>query len=487
MDEERAVGLHERWAHLRFSVVGPLLAAPPTRGQLQAELARLAQMQWRHPVTGELVRFAISTIERWYYAALNATDPVRTLRRKVRSDRGSQQTVGRKLADAVRAQHTEHASWSYQLHFDNLTVLARQQPELEPLPSYSSLRRWMRSHGLDKQPPAKQMREGERYALARRERREVRSYEAEHVGGLWHLDFHHGSLKVLTAAGEWVRPILLGILDDRSRLCCHAQWYLSETAECLAHGLVQAFLKRGLPRALMTDNGSAMTADETRQGLQRLSILQQCTLPYTPAQNGKQEKFWHQVEGRLMAMLEGEPDLALPLLNEATQAWVEMEYHRRVHSETHQTPLARFIAGPSVTRPCPEVHELRLAFTAGVSRTQRTSDGTISLKGTRFEVPARFRHLRRLQVRYASWDLSHVWLVDEQAGVVLDRLYPLDRARNADGFRRPLSPPAIPVTAAAEPAGIAPLLRSLMSEYAATGLPPAYIPKDPDNDKDTDQ
>jgi hypothetical protein len=29
-----------------------------------------------------------------------------------------------------------------------------------------------------------------------------------------------------------------------------------------------------------------------------------------------------------------------------------------------------------------------------------------------------------------------------------------------------------------EPTGIAPLLRKLMTEYAATGLPPAYIPKE---------
>ena len=28
------------------------------------------------------------------------------------------------------------------------------------------------------------------------------------------------------------------------------------------------------------------------------------------------------------------------------------------------------------------------------------------------------------------------------------------------------------------PSGIAPLLRALMAEYAATGLPPAYLPKD---------
>ncbi|MGH8848101.1 MAG: hypothetical protein ACREXQ_12810, partial [Polaromonas sp.] len=42
---------------------------------------------------------------------------------------------------------------------------------------------------------------------------------------LWHLDFHHGSRKVLTRQGEWVTPMLLGVLDDRSRLVCHLQWY----------------------------------------------------------------------------------------------------------------------------------------------------------------------------------------------------------------------------------------------------------------------
>jgi transposase InsO family protein len=487
MGDETAVGIHERWAHLRFSVVGPLLAAPPARGQLRVELARLAEQQWRHPVTGKPVRFAVSTIERWYYGAVNATDPVGALRRKVRADRGRQPAVGYALAERVRRQHTEHPSWSYLLHYDNLAVLIREQPELGPLPSYSSLRRFMRAHGLSKQPSTTSLRDGQLRALERREGRETRSYEAEYVGGLWHLDFHDGSLKILTASGAWVRPHLLGILDDHSRLCCHAQWYLNETTECLVHGLVQALLKRGLPRALMSDNGAAMIATETVEGLQRLSILHQTTLPYAPHQNGKQENFWHRIESRLLAMLEGQPDLPLPLLNEATQAWVEMEYHHRLHSETGQTPLARFIDGPDVTRPCPELAKLRLAFTAAVSRKQRTSDGTVSIEGTRFEVPARLRHLHRLRIRYASWDLSHVWLVDEHTGVALDRLYPLDKVRNADGFRRPLTPPAVALTGAPQPAGIAPLLRELMSEYAATGLPPAYIPKDPGNDKDADQ
>jgi len=41
--------------------------------------------------------------------------------------------------------------------------------------------------------------------------REVRSYEAEHVGALWHFDAHHCSLKVMTPRGGWVQPVLFGV------------------------------------------------------------------------------------------------------------------------------------------------------------------------------------------------------------------------------------------------------------------------------------
>ena len=94
----------------------------------------------------------------------------------------------------------------------------------------------------------------------------------------------------------------------------------------------QAMQKRGLPRAAMSDNGSAMTATEISEGLARLGILHQTTLPYSPYQNGKQETLWGSVEGRLMAMLEGIDDLTLIRLNEATQAWVEQDYNRKRHS-----------------------------------------------------------------------------------------------------------------------------------------------------------
>jgi hypothetical protein len=92
----------DRWAHLRFAVVGALLAAPPTKGDLHEALTALAQRTWQHPTRGEPVRFARSTIERWYYQARNArVDPVGRLRRRVRRDAGAQPSMGASLRTVV--------------------------------------------------------------------------------------------------------------------------------------------------------------------------------------------------------------------------------------------------------------------------------------------------------------------------------------------------------------------------------------------------
>jgi hypothetical protein len=184
-------------------------------------------------------------------------------------------------------------------------------------------------------------------------------------------------------------------------------------------------------------------------------------------------------------MLEGVTELRLDPLNEATQAWVELEYHREPHGETGQTPLARFLEGPDLLRPSPSADALRLAFTTEERRTQRRSDGTVSVAGVRFEVPARFHHLTRLTIRYARWDLSSVFVSDARMGTIIGTLVPLDKARNADARRRVRTPPPSAAPPPAAP-GVAPLLDSLLRQYRATGLPPAYLPK-PEPKKEDDR
>lgn len=468
----------DRWARLRFAIVGPLLAAPPKPGELRAALLELSTRHWQHPDRAQSVRFGLSTIRRWYYAARKGDDPVAVLKRRQRSDRGIRRVLPESLTAAIAAQYQAYPSWSFRLHYDNL----RAGPDApQPFASYATLARYMRAQGLLKQRRASRAASAFA-ATAQLQPREVRSYEVEYVNALVHLDFHDGSRKVLTRDGRFVTPRLLGILDDHSRLACHVQWYLDVSTQSLVHGFCQALQKRGLPRAAMSDNGSAMIAEEFVSGLHELGILHQTTLPYTPAQNAKQERFWGVVEGRLMAMLEGIEELTLDYLNQATQAWAELDYNRSPHEELGCSPLERFMSAPNVGRTCPDSDALRRAFRRKLKRTQRRSDGTVRLEGTRLEIPARYRHLQHVWLRYARWDLRLVDLIDEASGKVLCALYPLDKAANASAVRRPLEAVSQPPGPAPAASGPAPLLKQLMAEYAATGLPPAYIPTAPEED-----
>jgi hypothetical protein len=202
------------------------------------------------------------------------------------------------------------------------------------------------------------------------------------------------------------------------------------------------------------------------------------------------------MEGRLMEMLEG-IELTLDFLNEATQAWVEIEYNRAVHRELSMSPIERFRQAPDVLRASPSSQAIREAFRLQTTRVQRQSDGTISLEGVRFEIPARFRHFRQVAVRYARWDLRRVDLVDPHSGTILAPLYPLDRTANADGRRRIVQSGRGPDDDGPEegtPAGsgpddggpdkpLPPLLQRILDAYSACGTPPAYLPKKPHSGK----
>jgi putative transposase len=183
-----------------------------------------------------------------------------------------------------------------------------------------------------------------------------------------------------------------------------------------------------------------------------------------------------------MKMLDGVAELTLDRLNQATQAWMEIEYNRAVHRETSSAPVERFAQAPEVLRNSPSSESLRDAFRLETTRTQRQSDGTISLEGVRFEVPARYRHFREVSVRYARWDLGRVDLVDRRSGLVLAPIYPLDKTANADGRRPSVQVDGldVPPEGPRRPSGeLPPLLKAILQEYSATGLPPAYLPKTP--------
>ncbi len=403
--------------------------------------------------------------------------------RKVRSDHGTYPSVTIKISEEITKLYTQNPNWSYQLLYDNLKVLHKQFNFQGALPSYSVVHRYMKSRGLFKKKTSRNARTDGMIAADRRfEAREVRSYEVENPNGLWHLDFHKGSLRILLPNGTWVYASAMGIMDDYSRLCLQIQWYFYETAANLSHSLWQAIFKYGLPCALMTDNGGPMTADEIIQGLKRLAIKHETTLPYSPYQNGKQENFWSAVEGRLLNMLQNVKDLTLEQLNEYTAAWCVSDYNEKIHSEIGMAPIQRYVQGKLVGNPSPSMEELRLAFTAHTTRKQRKSDGTISLYNKRFEIPSRYRHLTTIDLRVASWDLSYVHMADPRTQEILCRIMPLDKVKNSNKIRRakPSLTEGQQTHLAKNDGKPAPLLQSIIKQHRDSGVPPSYITKEED-------
>ncbi len=177
-------------------------------------------------------------------------------------------------------------------------------------------------------------------------------------------------------------------------------------------------------------------------------------------------------------MLENVEDMTLGFLNRATQAWVEQEYNRAVHDELGCSPIDRVLKDKDVSRRGPDSDALRLAFSLQRTRKQRRSDGTITLHGVRFELPSRLRILDRPTLRYQRWDLSTANVYDERTDTVLARIRPLDKARNADGRRRALEIVDPHPVARNTTNPLPPLMRQYLAEYAATGMPAAYLPKD---------
>jgi hypothetical protein len=177
-------------------------------------------------------------------------------------------------------------------------------------------------------------------------------------------------------------------------------------------------------------------------------------------------------------MLSQVSPLTLDFLNRVTQAWVELDYNSKPHREIATSPVKRLLEGPCVSRPAPTTEALRLAFSVEETRSQRRSDGSISIKGIRFEVPDRFGHFPRLHVRFQTFDLSVAHLVDGKTGDLLSCIYPQDKVKNAAGLRRAKEPAKQGAAPRETRDPIPPLLGKLLSDYAATGLPPAYLPKD---------
>jgi transposase InsO family protein len=359
MDEK----LREEIALFRFAVITPLVSQRSQgRGRREELLRQITSARWQIPGSPRS-SIGRATVLRWLADYLRSGEDIESLKPKRRRDAGSCRSIEPEIEAALLALRRE-------LPDASLPVLLRAARERRIVDrrfaaSMQSVYRLFQRHGLHR-PPASVV--------------DRRRFEAEFPGDLWQSDCMHGPRVVVE--GKLRKSFLFAIIDDHSRLIPHAQFYLRENIESFRDCLVQAMAKRGLPRRLYVDNGSPFRSHQLRYGCARLGVAVLHSEPGVPETRGKIERLFKTIRMQLLPLLPEE--LTLGQLNERLRAWIEEDYHQRVHSSTGQTPLARYLAHLEALRPAPK--DLWDYFRIPVRR-KVDKDRTVSLNGTLYEAP----------------------------------------------------------------------------------------------------
>ena len=256
-------------------------------------------------------------------------------------------------------------------------------------------------------------------------------FEADRVNELWTGDALHGP----KIAGR--KAYLFAFIDDHSRTVVGARWGFAEDTVRPAAALRPALAARGVPEAVYVDNGSAFVDAWLLRACAKLGIELTHSTPGRPQGRGedrtalpdRQRAVPRRDRPRRRSTRRRAPAAAAPAaaapaegadplarmdpaaglleLNRLFSAWLEQVYHRRVHSKTGATPLARWDAAWADAPPArPTPAALRQAF-LWEARRLVTKTATVSLHGNTYQLEAALTG-RKVELVFDPFDLTHV-------------------------------------------------------------------------------
>jgi len=200
------------------------------------------------------------------------------------------------------------------------------------------------------------------------------------------------------------KAVLVAFIDDHSRALVGYRWGIGEDVLRLEAALRPGLMARGVPDGILVDRGSAFVSSQLLRACAVLGIRLIHASPRAATTKGKIERFFRSVRDRFLVELGAREIPDLGELNRLFAAWVEVDYHRRVHSETKTAPLQRFLAGGPPKLPAPGL--LREAFLWSEQRTV-TKTATVSLHGNHYEVDAALVG-RRCELIFDPFDLTRI-------------------------------------------------------------------------------
>ncbi len=292
-------------AMFRYRVIAPLIdLAGPAR---MAEVRRFAGKPWVIPGTSR-TRVAEGTILHWQRAwrrgGLDALKP------GPRSDRGKSRRLTVEAAELLISIRRDHPELSVR----DVVARAEQTDGFSDPVSLSAAYRLFHAEGLmtpERAPP------------------DLRRFAHAHACDLWQSDIMHGP-----KCGDGRRrrkTYMIVMIDDATRIVPWSAFAFSEGINDFLPVFRQALLRRGIPRKLFVDNGSAYRSRRLDLVCARLGIALIHARPYHAAGKGKAERYIRTVRQRFLPGLEAADTASLDILNRRLAAWVEGEYHHTPH------------------------------------------------------------------------------------------------------------------------------------------------------------
>ena len=243
-------------------------------------------------------------------------------------------------------------------------------------------------------------------------------FERKRRNGLFQADIKYGP--TLTVNGKKKKTYLLAIIDDKSRMIMHAEFYANQRLPILEDCFRKALLKFGKPSDILVDNGKIFVSKWFKLACARMGIRHIAAQPYRAQTKGKIEKYNRNV-GQFLEEFSLEPAKTLSELNRKFSIWMDEAYTHDFHEalkledrdaktgellhKRERTPYQAYTEDPAKVRYISSL-ECRDAFLWEVSRVVDKS-GCIKLAGVVFDVGIALIR-RRVDVRYDPFDISIV-------------------------------------------------------------------------------
>jgi transposase InsO family protein len=363
---------HENQVALfRYGLIADFIHYPRQRGSGLLEKLREKCAQHYCIPGSRRTCIAVETMRDWL--ALYRKGGYNALKPKVRADAGSVRRLPQEVVDLLVCLKDEHPEYTVPIVISEVRRIGGFDASLE-LPPSTVHRLLSRAGVMKKKPDSPTTLDRRRFAY-------------EKAGELWMSDVMHGPTVVVDGRRKQ-KTYLIGLLDDATRVVPFAAFAFSENTSALLLVFEQAIRRRGIPKRLYVDNGSAFRSAHLSLVCAKLGITLIHARPYQPQGKGKQERFFRTIRMQLLPLLGDADRASLDAINRRLWAWIEGEYHQRPHKGlAGKTPFdAWAMASDEVVIPGPEM-DLRELFLFEDKRVVGR-DRTVSLRGVIYEVDA---------------------------------------------------------------------------------------------------